>query len=290
MHSRLRFLLSAAAFVIFFAALPLAQRGGGGGGNGAAGPLTPNTPFEQFTEKLKLDLKNQIPQVQAIMTEGAKGAAPIAASMMKIREQLINLELANNAAGKPPVLASYTATAGKMAGAEAAAFGEVLKLLKPNQHEKAADAFDRMAGFFIPITQAGRAGKGPTGTVLGRLEIFATLFTLNKDQKKDIKTWFDAAHKSLADTRTGLTTTRAALAAAIQTAKSQAEIDAAAQAYAVHATAMTDAEMTALARMIQRLEPEQRANQAAIATAFGLMRGIFVNQGKWDIIPDSRYY
>jgi hypothetical protein len=262
----------------------LAQRGSG------APPMSMATPFEQFTGKLRLDLKTQIPQVEAIMTESAKGAAPIATSMLQIREQLINLELANNAAGKVPVLAGYTAAAGKMAAAEAAAFAQVIALLKPNQQERAADAFDRMAGFFIPVTQPGRAGRGPTGVVLGRLEILNTLFTMKSDQKKDIKAWFDAAFKSMADTRAGLTSTRAALAAAIQAGKGQADIDAAAQAYAVHVTAMTDAEMTALARLIQRLEPEQRSNNASIATAFGLMRGIFVNKSKWDIIPDGRGY
>jgi hypothetical protein len=281
-----------AATLVAVAASPtlaLAQRGGGGGQSGAP-PMSMATPFEQFTEKLRLDSKTQIPQVQAIMTESAKGAAPIATSMLKIREQLINLELGNNAAGKPPALASYTAAAAKMAAAEAAAFAQVFASLKPNQQERAADAFDRMAGFFSPVTQPGRAGRGPTGTTLGRLDIFAMLFTLKNDQKKDIKTWFDAAHEAVAATRTGLTTTRAALAAAIQAGKSQADIDAAAQAYAVQATAMTDAEMTALARLIQRLEPEQRTNQAAIATTFGLMRGIFINAGKWNIIPDGRAY
>ncbi len=248
------------------------------------------TPFEDFTGKLKLDSKTQLPQVQAIMTEGAKGAAPIVADLLKQREQLINLELANNPTGKPPVLAAYVATATKMAQAEAEAFAKVYALLKPNQLERATEAFDRMAGFFQPVASAGRAGRGPTGAVLGRMEIFVTLFKLEGEQKKDVKGWFDTAHKSLADTRKGLTSSRAALAAAIEAGKPAAEIEAAANAYAIHVTTMTDAEMTALARLIQRLEPAQRDNRAAIASAFGLMRGIFVNSGKWDIIPDGRGY
>ncbi len=248
------------------------------------------TPFEEFVDRLRLDVKTQLPLVEARMNAGAKGAAPMASEMLQVRQQLLNLELSNNTADKPQALASYHAVAARMAATEAAAFAEVYAVLRPNQHSRAPAAFDRMGGFFIPVTSAGRAGRGASGGALGRLEILTTLFTLTGDQKRDIKTWFDAAYKALADTRKGLAGTRATLVAAIQAGKPQDEITAAAEAYAVHVTAMTDAEMTALARLLRRLEPEQRANQAAISTAFGLVRGFFVNASKWDIIPDGRGY
>lgn len=265
----------------------LAQRGGSSSG---APPMRAATPFEEFADQLKLDNKSQLPPVQLIMREGAKNASPIAAELLQQRQQLINLELANNAAAKPPVLATYSAAATRMAVAEAGAFAQVFGLLKPNQHNRAPEAFDRMAGFFFPVTQPGRSGRGPTGVVLGRLDILVGLFGLSGDQKKDIKAWFDAAHKAMARTRTDLTSTRAELGAAIQAGNNQAAIDIAATAYAVHVTMMTDAEMTVLARLIQRLEPAQRENRAAVATTFGLMRGMFVNNGKWNIIPDGRSY
>jgi hypothetical protein len=69
-----------------------------------------------------------------------------------------------------------------------------------------------------------------------------------------------------------------------------AEIDRAIGEYAEQAAAMTAAEMTALAEIIQTLDPAQRANTAAIRSAFFLMRGIFLDKKRWDDVPDSRSY
>jgi hypothetical protein len=209
--------------------------------------------------------------------------------MAQLRQQLINLDIADKAADKPGVLAAYETAAAKMTDAEAATFTQVFALLKPNQLSRAPAAFEIMAGFFVPPVSPGRAGRGATGVVLGRLDILATLFTLTGDQKKDIKTWFDETQKATDGARKGLAATRAVLATALQAGKSQEDIDAAVKAYAVHVTTMTDAEMTAFARLIKRLEPEQRANQAALTTAFGLMRGTFAAKN-WNSVPDGRTY
>jgi Spy/CpxP family protein refolding chaperone len=123
-----------------------------------------------------------------------------------------------------------------------------------------------------------------------RLQILETAFRLKKDQKKAIKAIMDEAHKSAAPIREGLISTRAAIAAAVEGNKGQAEIDAAVNGYAAQAAAMTALEMKALAQVLELLEPDQRANQPGIRSAFFLMRGMFLDHKRWDDVPDNRGY
>ena len=141
------------------------------------------------------------------------------------------------------------------------------------------------------LSQRGGSGAAPPIPLeQTRLNILEAGFRLNKDQKKSVKTMLDDAHKSAAPVREALTRTHAAIGAAIQSGKSQADIDAAVNEYAQEAAAMTALEMKALAQVLQALDPEQRANQQAVRSAFFLMRGIFLDNKRWDDVPDSRGY
>ena len=141
------------------------------------------------------------------------------------------------------------------------------------------------------LTQRGGSGAAPPIPVeQTRLNIFESGFRLNKDQKKSVKTMLDDAHKSAAPVREALTRTHAAIGAAIQSGRSQADIEAAVNEYAQQAAAMTALEMKALAQLLQALEPEQRANAAGVRSAFFLMRGIFLDTKRWDDTPDGRNY
>lgn len=273
-------------FVLLCPLEAAAQRGGGGSG---APPMRTNTPFEDFVEELRLDNRTQVPAVSNLMVEGAKGATPLITQLFEVRQQILNFELANRSADKAPALQAHTEGAIRMAAAEAATFTQVYALLRQNQQSRAPGAFAQMAGFFYPPANPGAAGRSAVGSVLGRLDIFTNLFTLDNDQKREIRGWFDEAHKATAAARKGLAETRQAIVKAIQ-AGDQAAVDAAVAAYATHVTTMADAEMTVLARVLQRLTPEQRGNQRAISTAFALMRGFFVNDRRWDIIPDGKGY
>jgi Spy/CpxP family protein refolding chaperone len=157
-----------------------------------------------------------------------------------------------------------------------------------------------LAGWLLPvlltlmsmiplIAQRGGGGAPAVPTTVTRLESLEADLKLTKDQKKNARTILDDAHKSGAPIREALTRTRAAIAAAIQAGKAQADIDAAVSSYAEQATAMTALEMKALAQVLQALEPEQRANTAGVRSAFFLMRGIFLDK-KWDEVPDARGY
>jgi hypothetical protein len=118
-----------------------------------------------------------------------------------------------------------------------------------------------------------------------RLESLQENFKLTGDQKKAVKALLDDAHKSAAPVRDALLKTHAALGATVQTGVSQAEVDAAAQAYADQAAAMARIEMEAIAKVLAIADP-QLQNQAAIQAAFFMARGMFLKSGKWDEIPE----
>lgn len=136
----------------------------------------------------------------------------------------------------------------------------------------------------------GNLGFSISPMLLGRLERLELLFKLDKDQKKAVKDILDAAHKSAAPVRQQLTATRTALGQAIITAKPQADIDAAAKAYALPVAAMTKLEMQAFADVLKALTPEQRQNGPAIRNAFSMVRGMFLDEKKWDEIPKAQGY
>ena len=137
---------------------------------------------------------------------------------------------------------------------------------------------------------AQRGGQGGAPGVGGafpfsRFESIVENFKLDGEKKKAVKAVLDEAHKSAAPAREGLLTTHAALGAAVQAGKSQADIDAAATAYGEQAAAMARIEMAALAKVLAIADPELQ-NAQAIQATFYLMRGMFLKAGKWDEIPD----
>jgi Spy/CpxP family protein refolding chaperone len=169
--------------------------------------------------------------------------------------------------------------------------------MKSTHFRKALGAAAAMTilGLLTSGLQAQRGGRGGGGVEGGayqfsRLEVLANSFSLTKDQKKAVKTLLDDAHKAAAPTRDALASSHAAIATAIAANKGQAEIDAAVKQYAQQAAAMASLEMKALAQMLTQLDPEQRTNGAAVRTAFFLMRGIFLDDKKWDAVPDARSY
>ena len=145
-----------------------------------------------------------------------------------------------------------------------------------------------------PAFAQGRGGGGArmsAGAVsTGRLDSLEMSFKLTKDQKKAVKAILDDAHKSAAPVRDGLAKARAAIAAAVQANKGQADIDQAVKGYAEQASAMTAIEMKALGQVLKSLDKDQMANSAAVSSAFFMMRGAFLDNKKWDDIPDGKSY
>jgi Spy/CpxP family protein refolding chaperone len=136
----------------------------------------------------------------------------------------------------------------------------------------------------------GAPGVGIPMSQRSRLDILEYSFDLEGKQKDAIKTILDDAHKSAAPVREQLRATRDALSAAIMTNAGQAAVDQATQAYAAQATAMTAIEMKALAGVLGVVTPEQRNRPNAVRTAFFLARGMFLDDRRWNAIPEPEGY
>jgi Spy/CpxP family protein refolding chaperone len=136
--------------------------------------------------------------------------------------------------------------------------------------------------------RGGRGGGQPGGSgpdVRSRMELFTDALSLTGDQKDVVKNKLDAAHKAAAPIRAELAKARAALAVAAET---NGDIPAASQAYADPSSAMAELEMRTLADILASVTPEQK--KQGTAATFYLMRGIFLDEKKWNEMPKGRLY
>jgi Spy/CpxP family protein refolding chaperone len=152
-----------------------------------------------------------------------------------------------------------------------------------------------LAGAATVARAQGIDAPTPTGRDLpptNRLDILAVSLGLTKEQKDTVKSRIDAEHKGAAPVRARLLSTRAAIVAAIQAAKPQADIDAAVAAHAAEITAMTQLEVKALAEVLAMLTPDQqaKARTTGIRTPFFLFRGIFLDDRRWNVAPAASGY
>jgi hypothetical protein len=280
---------------IMLAATPLLAQGGGGmtrpGSELPPGLGQASSLVQRFFDHLRLN-GDQTDAAEEALTAAAQEAGPMVEDMLGLRRQWANAEWQGDAAGIRASFEAYGKVATAMVALEADAFAKINAVLQPNQQERAAEAFDIMAGILVPPPPpfplfAGERG-GPRVESRPRLQIFRDVLSLNGDQRDAFRDILDQGYEEAAPIREGLASARTALGAAIIEQKSQQEIDAAVDAYAAQATAMTGAEMKALATLLEPLSAEQR--QQGFQNAFYLVRTIFLGDEKWDEIPPVRMY
>jgi hypothetical protein len=132
-------------------------------------PLPPiggqQTLFEQFADRLDLNGRTQRPEAEKIFTAAAAEALPVAQHMNQLRVRLVNAEIEGNAAEVKTIVEEYAGVAAQMAEMEADAFAKVYAMLTPAQQKRATQAFDIIAGVFVPIpsTLPARGGGGARG-------------------------------------------------------------------------------------------------------------------------------
>ena len=167
-----KFLLTAVAGAVLVPALlampasqnaPLERESTGEDRAMGAERAQPRTVYQQFADRLKLDAKTQVPAVQQILSDASKEAAPVGQQMLQLRQQLVNLALANKAEEMKPVVDAYTVAAARMTGIEARVFAKVYATLKPSQQSNAPQAFAIMAGMFQPAAPRGGGPRGQRG-------------------------------------------------------------------------------------------------------------------------------
>jgi hypothetical protein len=151
------------ALVLLLAATtPLVAQGGRL--TGAQAPPPPaiggrQTIFEQFASRLSLDGRTQQPAAEEIMATAAREAVPLMQEMQTLRIQMVNAEIARNAADITAAHDAYLVAATKVALMESRAFEKVIALLKANQQEHATEAFALLAGIFVPPPPTGRGAR-----------------------------------------------------------------------------------------------------------------------------------
>jgi hypothetical protein len=133
----------------------------------------------------------------------------------------------------------------------------------------------------------GGGGRGGGGGDMGAaaprmmptpMERIATMFNLNKDQKKQVKGILDDGQKEALPVRDQMIKGRQTIAQAVAAGKSQDEIDAAIKQYAASQAQMTQVELRAFSKVFLALEKEQ---QAKVGPFLFMMNGLFKNKN-WD--------
>ena len=125
-------------------------------------------------------------------------------------------------------------------------------------------------GFTVGIPQAAGAGYQKT-----RLERFADMLKLNKEQESGAKKIFDAAQKEASTVRDEIQKSRSAIAVAILTKKPQADVDQLVSTYGGLVSQMTAIELKAFGSLVDTLNPDQ---QKRVGPVFQQMAGMFSNR------------
>jgi hypothetical protein len=118
------------------------------------------TKAELFMEKLKLN-KDQKEEAVKILSEAAQKARPLANQILNGRQQIAMSYMQKKSDEEmKPLMDAYTSVCAQMTAAEADAFGKIYAILKPNQQKSAAQAFELMAGMFVPTMGGAGGGRG----------------------------------------------------------------------------------------------------------------------------------
>jgi len=132
--------------------------GGMGVGDMGRASYHKETKGDQIVNRLKLT-SDQKAEVNSLLESTLKDAAPIIKQVLKSRQDLANALLnGKSEAEVAPLNQALSDAEFQMTGVEVKAFQKIVGLLKPNQMSKAPEAFDLMAGIFLP--QGGGRGGG----------------------------------------------------------------------------------------------------------------------------------
>jgi hypothetical protein len=134
----------------------------------------------------------------------------------------------------------------------------------------------------------GGGGRGGNGMGIGdgapsgpanRLEIFANMLKLSKDQKRDVKTILDDGQKEANPLRDQMVKSRDSIAAAVQEGKSADQVKPLIIAHAGLEGQMVEIEMKSFFGIAKTLEPDQRSQ---LSNFFHVIKGLFQNPKGWN--------
>jgi hypothetical protein len=113
-----------------------------------------------------------------------------------------------------------------------------------------------------------------------RLDIITQVMQLNKDQKKFVKTTFDAAQKEAAPVHDQLTKSHLAIGAAVQAGKGQEEVNGLISSHTALEIQMTEIELKAFAKVYIQLDKTQQGQASAL---FQMTKGMF-SEKNWNSV------
>ena len=138
-----------------------------------------------------------------------------------------------------------------------------------------------LVGLFASLIAFGQRGGGRGGGGnnlpnigfggVSKLDSIATMLSLSKDQKKDLKQTFDEAQKEAKPLNEQLTKAHVAIGEAVVAAKPE-EITKAVTAEAALETQLTTLEIRAFTKVVAGLDDEQKGKASQL---FSMMRGLF---------------
>jgi hypothetical protein len=135
----------------------------------------------------------------------------------------------------------------------------------------------------LVVAQGKKGGGGSKGPDIpmgsftaSRLDRIATMLTLNKDQKKDLKTTFDEAQKAALPLHDQMSKARLAVGEAITGGKSPDDIAKLGAAAGELDAQMAEIEIKAFMKVMGGLEKDQQ--QRAGQMLFPMMRGLFAGK------------
>jgi hypothetical protein len=139
-------------------------RGGGGGRGGdmgGGGPIARRpSKTELFVDKLKLN-KEQQEEAQSILSAAIERLGAVRADMDSRKAKIAGAIIDGKPADEVTKLtAEYAESSAQCMKIEADAFGKILATLKPNQRQKADQAFELLTGMLASV---GRGRGGPGG-------------------------------------------------------------------------------------------------------------------------------
>ena len=156
------------------ASLAFAQGKKGGGSKGGMsdgmGEFRPQrqSKIEQFTDRLKLS-KEQKEEAQAALSAALEESAPVRTEMDKSRVAIAGAMIEGKSGDEiKKLIDEYTAVAAKWTAIEVKAFSRVYASLKPNQQQKAGQAFELLAEALDTVGSGGGARGGRGGQGRGR--------------------------------------------------------------------------------------------------------------------------
>jgi hypothetical protein len=117
----------------------------------------------------------------------------------------------------------------------------------------------------------GGGGGGMGMAATSKMDQISTMFKLDKDEKKQVKSIMDDAQKEALPVKDQMEKGRLNIAEAVAAGK-QDQVDAAVKAYATTETQMASIEMNAFAKIYKVLDKDQQQKSPAL---YQMMPGIF---------------